>query len=49
MTADAFPEDMQKCVAAGMNAHISKPVDPEKLFGILKNYIKPSEDRSKIR
>jgi signal transduction histidine kinase len=43
MTADAFPEDMQKCVAAGMNAHISKPVDPEKLFGILKNYIKPSE------
>ena len=27
MTADAFSEDIQKCLKAGMNAHVAKPVD----------------------
>jgi len=31
MTADAFDDDVQKCMAAGMNGHISKPLDPELL------------------
>ena len=35
MTADAFASDVQKCLDAGMNAHIAKPIDPEKLFAIL--------------
>ena len=35
MTADAFLDDMQKCFDAGMNAHIAKPVDPEKLYETL--------------
>ena len=32
MTADAFEDDVQKCMAAGMDAHIAKPVDAKKLF-----------------
>ena len=31
MTADAFAEDVQACLASGMNGHIAKPVDVSKL------------------
>ena len=31
MTADAFEEDARKCLAAGMNAHLAKPIDIELL------------------
>lgn len=37
MTADAYGEDMQKTAAAGMNAHLTKPIDREMLFLILRN------------
>ena len=36
MTADAFTEDVEKCLAAGMNAHLAKPIDPEKMVNVLK-------------
>lgn len=29
MTADAFKEDIENCVASGMNAHLPKPIDVE--------------------
>ena len=32
MTANAFNEDRQQCLAAGMNDHVGKPVDPEQLY-----------------
>ncbi len=32
MTADAFSDDVQKCLDAGMNGHIAKPIDPELLY-----------------
>ena len=35
MTADAFADDVQKCLAAGMNGHIAKPIDPAQLYGTL--------------
>jgi CheY-like chemotaxis protein len=39
MTADAFADDIQKCLDAGMNDHIAKPVDPEVLFATLAKYM----------
>lgn len=35
MTADAFSEDVQKCLEHGMNAHVSKPIDIKEIFRIL--------------
>jgi CheY-like chemotaxis protein len=32
MTANAFPDDKARCLAAGMNGFIAKPFDPEQLF-----------------
>ena len=36
MTADAFAEDIQACLEAGMNGHVAKPIDMKKLLGELK-------------
>ncbi|MCH1983246.1 PAS domain-containing protein [Ruminococcus sp. OA3] len=39
MTANAFAEDIQSALEAGMNAHLAKPIDIKKLLAILKKYI----------
>ncbi len=39
MTANAFDEDVQRSLQAGMNAHLSKPVEPEQLFKLLEELI----------
>ncbi|MEY3280955.1 MAG: hypothetical protein RL674_940 [Pseudomonadota bacterium] len=41
MTANAMKQDREKCVAAGMNGHIAKPIDPNELFSTLLAWIKP--------
>lgn len=38
MTADAFSEDVQKCLACGMNAHTAKPINLEEVLFLLKKY-----------
>lgn len=39
MTANAFEEDRQVAFKAGMNEHIAKPIDVEKLFAVLPKYL----------
>ena len=41
LTANAFDEDVQQSMQAGLNAHLSKPVEPEALFQTLEELIKP--------
>jgi CheY-like chemotaxis protein len=38
MTANAYAEDIQKALAAGMNAHVAKPIDLNRLFSVLNEY-----------
>jgi len=39
MTADAFSEDIRKCIECGMNAHVAKPIDLKELTRILSRYL----------
>ena len=39
LTANAFDEDVQRSLQAGLNAHLSKPVDPDVLFETLENML----------
>ena len=41
MTANAMDRDREMCLAAGMNDHLAKPIDPDKLFGALLQWIRP--------
>ena len=39
MTADAFSEDIQRCLESGMNAHTAKPINLDEVVSLLKKYI----------
>ena len=43
MTADAFKEDIELCLACGMNDHLKKPIELERVFEKLAFYCKPEE------
>jgi CheY-like chemotaxis protein len=43
MTAHAMATDRDKCITAGMNDYVSKPIDPDTLFAVLVKWIKPGE------
>ena len=40
LTANAFDEDVQRSMQAGLDAHLSKPVEPENLFQTLESLIR---------
>jgi CheY-like chemotaxis protein len=40
MTANVFREDIEKCLAAGMNSHIGKPLDIHDVLEVLRNTLK---------
>jgi CheY-like chemotaxis protein len=42
MTANAFDEDRQRCLEAGMNDHIAKPIDQQRLFETLLKWLPQS-------
>ncbi len=39
MSADAFPEDVQRCLDCGMNAHSAKPIDVKAVTMLLERYM----------
>ncbi len=40
MTANAFDEDVRKCISAGMNEHLAKPLEMEKVIAVISKYNK---------
>ena len=40
LTANAFDEDVQRSLQAGLNAHLSKPVEPDNLYETLESLIR---------
>jgi CheY-like chemotaxis protein len=49
LTANAFDEDVQRSLQYGMNAHLTKPVEPEHLFKTLGELIWETENRNEQR
>ena len=43
MTANAFEEDRQRVLSAGMNGHLGKPIDVGKLFATLQEILGHSQ------
>jgi PAS domain S-box-containing protein len=41
LTANAMREDIERSLEVGMNAHLNKPIDVKKLYGVLLKYITP--------
>ena len=49
MTAHAMAGDEDKSLKAGMNGHVTKPIDPDQLFSALQKWIKPGEKRVQVQ
>jgi two-component system, sensor histidine kinase and response regulator len=45
MTAHALVEERQRCLEAGMNDHVTKPIDPDAVFSALNRWAKPRGKR----
>jgi PAS domain S-box-containing protein len=54
LTANVMSEDREKCLAAGMDAHLGKPIEPAQMIEVLSRYLKamapaPAVDREALR
>jgi PAS domain S-box-containing protein len=47
MTAHALVEERQRCLDAGMNDHVSKPIDPDHLLSTLLRWAKPRSEQAR--
>ncbi len=45
MTANVFKEDVEKCLDAGMNGHLGKPIEMREVMHVLSRYLKPNEGK----
>ena len=41
MTANAFEEDKEQALASGMNGHLAKPLDIDKMMALLRDLFNP--------
>ena len=48
MTANAFQEDAEKCIAVGMNAHLAKPLDIEKVEQTICKQVRDAKMKNRI-
>ena len=44
MTANVMAGDRERCIEAGMNDHVAKPIDPDQLWATLQRWIEPQRD-----
>ncbi len=49
LTANAFKEDADAALSAGMNGHLTKPIDEKKLFAVLSDYLAASLPRENLK
>ena len=49
MTAHAMAGDDKKSIEAGMNDHVTKPIDPDQLFAALQKWIQPAAERAAVQ
>jgi two-component system sensor histidine kinase/response regulator len=48
LTANVMSEDRENCIAAGMDAHLGKPIEPAQLVDCLSRYLKPDIMRPEV-
>jgi two-component system, sensor histidine kinase and response regulator len=48
LTANVMSEDRESCIAAGMDAHLGKPIEPAQLIACLSRYLKPGVVRPEV-
>ena len=48
LTANVMSEDRENCIAAGMDAHLGKPIEPAKLIDCLGRYLKADAVRAEV-
>ncbi len=46
MTARAMKGDRERCLEAGMNGYVSKPIDPDKIFDVINDHIPVTDNRT---